>query len=1566
MKLRATQLDALLRNWETYEKMLGEYEAGIDSMSKEAEKTADSLEGRLNALSNTWTKTVENIANSEGLKAGVSALNALLTVINKVTKAAGTLGTIGLGALGYGVYKSFGNIPMLSGAIEKLKKTPIGYVGSNGTFDNKTVDAYVASLRGLSKTQAEVALSSAGLDKVQKQQILNKYAETSATVTLTSAQASEALARSLGTKEAADELLIKSGLITEEQLLAGTTIEVTSAKLADAVATGALTQKEANQIATAFGLTGSNIALGESFKLLTAQIWGAIKAMAKWLLTNPVGWCVLAIGAVAGLVTAFDGFIGRREKLAREKIKVLDEDIAKFDEEIATLEELHAKFEEARGDRSKLAQIQRELNDAIGETKGLLNGESKAYDIANAKLQANIELKKSQRKALQDQRIEESKVLYNANVVEIDWAFDMSGANARKYAEAAALVEQYGLGSLTQKQKDNYGNGFMTARLHSKEFAQWQEDQAETALDVFEDTISSYDGTGGKELIRGLVSDMARDGAELSKISSAIEEITNSKDMQDAINTYWESFVNPNIDSEDALQAVRKIFDDIIKKFPTLKDFLNKFYDGIVEGGGAAKKATVNIEKTKASISDLESASDKIKNIGTAFKELSEDGFITTKTLGEIQTATGLSGDEWEEYQTKLMRAKIGSSEFNQIMSDLTSLILDQTFAGKDLDALTEQEIASTLRENGVINANAVAREWLIKAKTREKIASMELLKGAELDIDSLMSEASACGIAKNAYLELVAKEILFNRNDLDVEDKIKKLNQIAAAAGVAGINMENLNNKFGSPEERDAYLEDNGVTITHTSSATYAPLRGAIKPYSPTFTPLEIGKDYSYTPPPETAPTFSTIQTTQATKYEFQDGTVVTDGNEAYMIVETNKLVERISDAATDIVVPNYSGNIKKSGSDDKPDYKDPNEAIINRINLRANELEQQGEYIQNALEIAEIEKDYEKQISLTNDLIANRKKRVEELNKANAGLHNEAEWLRNNNPWDEESWFDSQGNATETYYKLYNNSSKEEQEKIENLFDVLSEYKSAYKENSEKILTLNKEILQDEENIWDIRREIFDERMELSDTYIQNSIDFGWENGDTEIKARKRVLDWVESDYYRSLIKDDKEYYEILNENRLKYNEALENEFNKGTDFGNTYLDSRKTLLQSHYDVINSIAEAQHEINKELETSKTMYEYLDEDTRKLLFNQEDYNKLCKELNTIENKALKLQQDYEEALAGSTLETIESITSEYQMQYETLMKSYEIAKADLEIAKKKAKLNNVLNERNVRMFINGSWQWVANTEDVANAKSELADAQYAKQVEQAGLTQKQSIDNLTKQQDELGVVINKFENGVIDLGEAIYLAEQAIGSMPGALVSILNNTKSGTSYSSYISGSSYYRNSIATMQSNSAAWRITSSQAERDRLSSENQKIGASLGLSYDSGSGTWKKPDGTNAYATGTRYTDGGLASLGEDGFEAFISSNGRLIPINQPTIGNIASGGIVFNTDQMKSLRTLWDMSNLNLGGSGFAGNTQSQQASQVYDNRIIINGMTVDSGSSDGQALISALRRYVGNH
>jgi hypothetical protein len=107
-KLRATQLDALLRQWSMYEEMLEQYESGNGSMQREAEKTANSWEGVSKKAANTWQDTVGNIANSDFIIGALNSLNELLELLNKLTDSLGSLGTISLGAGLFAGVKNFG------------------------------------------------------------------------------------------------------------------------------------------------------------------------------------------------------------------------------------------------------------------------------------------------------------------------------------------------------------------------------------------------------------------------------------------------------------------------------------------------------------------------------------------------------------------------------------------------------------------------------------------------------------------------------------------------------------------------------------------------------------------------------------------------------------------------------------------------------------------------------------------------------------------------------------------------------------------------------------------------------------------------------------------------------------------------------------------------------------------------------------------------------------------------------------------------------------------------------------------------------------------------------------------------------------------------------------------------------------------------------------------------------------------------------------------------------------------------------------------------------------------
>ena len=89
-------LSGILSNWDTVEKMLGDYENASGSMMEGAMKSANSLEGSLNRLGNTWTDTVGNIVDSGILTGAVNGLNSLLSIVNRLTSALGTMGSTAL------------------------------------------------------------------------------------------------------------------------------------------------------------------------------------------------------------------------------------------------------------------------------------------------------------------------------------------------------------------------------------------------------------------------------------------------------------------------------------------------------------------------------------------------------------------------------------------------------------------------------------------------------------------------------------------------------------------------------------------------------------------------------------------------------------------------------------------------------------------------------------------------------------------------------------------------------------------------------------------------------------------------------------------------------------------------------------------------------------------------------------------------------------------------------------------------------------------------------------------------------------------------------------------------------------------------------------------------------------------------------------------------------------------------------------------------------------------------------------------------------------------------------
>lgn len=86
-KYHANALSSLLGNWELYEKMLRDYAEGEGSAMREAQKTADSWAGRLNSLSNSWLEFINNFAQADLMKGGISFLDGMVSSMDKLQDA---------------------------------------------------------------------------------------------------------------------------------------------------------------------------------------------------------------------------------------------------------------------------------------------------------------------------------------------------------------------------------------------------------------------------------------------------------------------------------------------------------------------------------------------------------------------------------------------------------------------------------------------------------------------------------------------------------------------------------------------------------------------------------------------------------------------------------------------------------------------------------------------------------------------------------------------------------------------------------------------------------------------------------------------------------------------------------------------------------------------------------------------------------------------------------------------------------------------------------------------------------------------------------------------------------------------------------------------------------------------------------------------------------------------------------------------------------------------------------------------------------------------------------------
>ena len=230
-------------------------------------------------------------------------------------------------------------------------------------------------------------------------------------------------------------------------------------------------------------------------------------------------------------------------------------------------------------------------------------------------------------------------------------------------------------------------------------------------------------------------------------------------------------------------------------------------------------------EKLKQSLEESAEALNTIsKSFSTAKNALSEfnkNGSLSGSTLLEIRNQYKDVVPNIDEYISALSKEGITADEVEQKMADLAVEQAKSAIKTGDLSDENEGLIAELLKENGVLNANEVAHNLIIRAKLEEKAASVDLADTTGESYNAFINEGLAAEYTKEQLAALVAQMQIFNNTDLSTFQKVQKLNEIGDAALRASTRLQ-------YQEFIDNYFLEHAGELTTLTEANEAWLRYA------------------------------------------------------------------------------------------------------------------------------------------------------------------------------------------------------------------------------------------------------------------------------------------------------------------------------------------------------------------------------------------------------------------------------------------------------------------------------------------------------------------------------------------------------------------------------------------------------------------------------------------------------------------------------------------------------------------------------------------------------------------
>ena len=743
------------------------------------------------------------------------------------------------------------DLTKIQGVVNNIKSIELWANGATGLLNPSVVNSLSSATKGLNLQQAQLALSTRNLTQEQMNQVLVQAGLIASENKIKAELLQSALVQAGLSAEKQKAILIDLNLMNATTGEIYTTKACTKEKLLNMLATKGVTGANVEAILSILGLAGGNGVATISFKLLTASIWANIKALAKWLVTNPVGWCVLAIGAIFGLVKVVDALTVsfdeavEKTKSSKQELDQLTSEISDLNKELETTKDRIDELLEKANSGSISLLEEEELNKLKEQNDELQR------EIALKEKMAEIDAKEAAKNAAYSLTYETDDDIWDEEYNPSDRIEKLQGwiNEANWYKEKLSEANQQIRNIEESATDDSYKTDAEYKKfVDIQKNSQKKIEKAETEINTLYEELSVEDDGlyyNGKvvEGYEGLAE-------RLNNVYSELELYFNDGNIADITEKYIDTIKNKLIESglsEDVSKVVVESFseadlnsimssdsidwsqclglDDATAVIENIKGQLNSISD-------ANKNPISLFDQITNSAESLDKFQSSVKSAADAYATLLSGNYSSTELLDSIQAINQAATDmgesiNWEEIDSLDMLGDKLEEVSQKYLESIADIDVDSGF-GKMLANIIQAQKASTQLEvlNGQIDSLQSAYSDLTDVvdsyNNTGRITFDQLQKLLEMEPQYL-----ACLVDENGQLQLnetamtaLANQRLDDAEAQAIQQAITELGMLAMQDEESAVkeNAQAFNNAIN---DLAGYNEELANTIAETGVAT-------------------------------------------------------------------------------------------------------------------------------------------------------------------------------------------------------------------------------------------------------------------------------------------------------------------------------------------------------------------------------------------------------------------------------------------------------------------------------------------------------------------------------------------------------------------------------------------------------------------------------------------------------------------------------------------------------------------------------------------------------------------------